>query len=179
MKYVALLRGINVGGNNIIKMMELKACFEKLGFANVASFIQSGNIIFESPVKNSIILVNKIEKALSKSFKYKSTVVLVSDKQLKQVVNGAPKGFGQNPAKYRYDVLFLRPSLSTKDALKQLSLKEGVDEAFAGKGVLYFSRLDSRATQSKLNRVASLPMYQEMTIRNWNTTTKLYALTEK
>lgn len=179
MKYVALLRGINVGGNNIIKMTALKACFEKLGFSNVSSFIQSGNIIFESPVKNSIALVDKIEKALSKTFKYKSTIVIVSDKQLQQAVENAPKGFGQSPAKYRYDVLFLRPNLLAKDTIKMLPLKDGVDQAFAGKSVIYFSRLDSKATQSKLSRLVSLPIYQDMTIRNWNTTARLYDLTRK
>jgi uncharacterized protein (DUF1697 family) len=48
-KYLALLRGINVGGNNIIKMVDLKACFEKMGFLDVSTYIQSGNVLFSSP----------------------------------------------------------------------------------------------------------------------------------
>jgi uncharacterized protein (DUF1697 family) len=55
-------------------------------------------------------------------------------------------------------------------------LKEGVDVAAAGNGVLYHRRLTSRATQSRLSRVVAMPMYQRMTIRNWNTTTKLASL---
>jgi uncharacterized protein (DUF1697 family) len=61
-------------------------------------------------------------------------------------------------------------------AIKDVSTKAGVDRIWAGTGVLYMSRLDSRATQSRLNRIASLTIYKHMTIRNWNTTTKLYEL---
>jgi len=57
-------------------------------------------------------------------------------------------------------------------------VKEGVDQAFAGNGVLYFSRLISRATQSHLTRIIGMPIYQSMTIRNWNTTTRLLKMIE-
>jgi uncharacterized protein (DUF1697 family) len=59
-----------------------------------------------------------------------------------------------------------------------VSIKEGVDQAFAGNGVLYFSRLISKATQSRLARIIGTPVYQSMTIRNWNTTTKLLNMIE-
>ena len=65
------------------------------------------------------------------------------------------------------------------EAMKSITTKEGVDQASAGKGVLYFSRLISRATQSHLSRVVSLPVYQSMTIRNWNTTTKLLKMMDE
>ena len=58
-------------------------------------------------------------------------------------------------------------------------IKEGVDEAFAGEHVLYFIRLIERASQSKLTKIVTLPFYQDITIRNWNTTTKLLELSEK
>ncbi|RPI70922.1 MAG: DUF1697 domain-containing protein, partial [Ignavibacteriales bacterium] len=67
-QWLALLRGINVGGNNIIKMADLKTCFESLKFSDVETFIQSGNIIFKSEEKDKFILTDKIEKALSKTF---------------------------------------------------------------------------------------------------------------
>jgi uncharacterized protein (DUF1697 family) len=62
--------------------------------------------------------------------------------------------------------------------MKNVRVREGVDDAYAGKAVLYFSRLISRASQSYLTKIIALPMYQNMTIRNWNTTTKLLALME-
>ena len=63
--------------------------------------------------------------------------------------------------------------------MKNVRIKEGVDTAYKGKYVLYFSRLDSKASQSYLTKIIKLPVYQNMTIRNWNTTTKLLALMEK
>jgi uncharacterized protein (DUF1697 family) len=174
--YVALLRGINVGGKNLIKMPALKACFENQGFTEVATYIQSGNVLFESTENNLESLTKDLETMLSAEFGYESRVVVVSHDQLKSAVERAPKGFGSKPAEYRYDVLFLKPPLTADEAMKSITTRDGVDEAFAGKGVIYFSRLIPRASQTYLSRVVSLPVYQNMTIRNWNTTTKLLAL---
>jgi uncharacterized protein (DUF1697 family) len=178
-QYLALLRGINVGGNNIIKMTDLKACFENIGFSDVVTYIQSGNVLFKSTEKDKIKLTNKIEKILSERFNYKPRIVVVTHKELKKVVEGAPRGFGSEVDKYRYDVIFLKEPLTSKEAMKNVSMKEGVDNAYIGKYVLYFSRLISKAAQSYLTKIIALPMYQNMTIRNWSTTTKLLALMEK
>ena len=174
-RYIALLRGINVGGKNIIKMADLKRCFEALGLSQVETYIQSGNVLFNSSAKATPKLIAKIEKALSEAFSYTSSVVLVSAQQLAKIVDEAPAGFGKQPGKYRYDVLFVKPPLKTKTALEQLSTEPGVDSAAAGSHALYFRRLTSRASQSRLNKLAQLPIYRNMTIRNWNTTTKLLA----
>lgn len=177
-QYVALLRGINVGGKNLIKMTDLKACFEALGFKDVHTYIQSGNVLFSAAVSGQARLTGRIEEALSKTFSYKSRVVVRSRKQMKDIVAQAPRGFGSDPATYRYDVIFLKNPLTAAKAMKNVTTKEGVDQAFAGKGVLYFSRLMSKASQSHLTRIITMPVYQSMTIRNWNTTTKLLNLME-
>ena len=174
----AYLRGINVGGKNLIKMTELKACFEALGFKNVSTYIQSGNVIFSAEKSARTRLTSQVEEALSKTFNYKSRIVVRSYKEMKNIVAHAPKGFGSDPATYRYDVIFLKEPLTAAKAMKSVTTKEGVDQAFAGKGVLYFSRLISKATQSHLTRIISMPVYQSMTIRNWNTTTKLLKMME-
>lgn len=174
--YVALLRGINVGGKNIIRMTDLKACFENLGFDNVRTYIQSGNVLFTAGKAASSGLTRRIETALAERFSYKASVVLRTDKEMKNIVARAPKGFGTKPAAYRYDVIFLKEPLTAAVAIKSVSTREGVDEAHAGQGVLYFSRLIARASQSQLTRLISQPIYKQMTIRNWNTTTKLLQL---
>ncbi len=177
--YLALLRGINVGGKNIIKMSELKACFDRMGFADVATYIQSGNVLFTVSGKTQTALMSEIEKALSKRFNYKSLVVVVSQSELEKVVKHAPRGFGKKPDQYRYDVMFLKKPLTAREAMKSIRTREGVDAAYAGKGVIYFSRLIKRATQSYLPKITQLLIYQQVTIRNWNTTTKLLALMQK
>lgn len=179
-QYVALLRGINVGGKNIIKMADLKLCFEQNGVENVATYIQSGNVLFETAETNQTQLLNHLENGISTSFPpYQARLVVCSQAHLRQIIQEAPAGFGSQPEAYRYDVIFLRESLAAASALAQIPLKKGVDEAFAGQQVLYFSRLIAQATKSQLNKIMSLPLYQEITIRNWNTTTKLFALMNK
>jgi uncharacterized protein (DUF1697 family) len=177
-RYVALLRGINVGGSSVIRMAALKACFEGLGFADVATYIQSGNVVFSTPGTDQALLGRTIEAALSKQFKYNSRVVLVPLDVLKRIVEEAPKEFGARPDRYRYDVIFVKEPLTPRKAMRAVEVKDGVDSASAGKHALYFSRLISRATQGRLSRIIQKPEYQFMTIRNWNTTTKLLSLTE-
>jgi uncharacterized protein (DUF1697 family) len=170
--YVALLRGINVGGKNLIKMPALKACLEAQGLRDVVTYIQSGNVVFQSGEPRQK-LTRLVEGALGAAFNYQATVVLRSRKQLQDIVEGAPRGFGANPTKHRYDVIFLKEPLSAAVAMKSVRTKEGVDEAHAGVGALYFSRLISKASQSLLSRILAQPVYKSMTIRNWNTTTAL------
>jgi len=177
-QYLVLLRGINVGGKNIIKMVDLKASFEAMGFTNVRTYIQSGNVLVESAEKDKDQLTAKIESELSRRFNFQARVVVVSQKELAAIIKSAPEGFGQDDENFRYDVIFLKEPLTPKEAMKSVSVREGVDTAHAGKQALYFSRLISRASQSHLTKIIGLPVYQNMTIRNWNTTTKLLALME-
>ena len=174
--YVALLRGINVGGSNLIRMPALKACFEGEGFRDVATYIQSGNVLFTVGRSNHGRLTDQIEKALSNAFSYESRVVLRSFDDMKAIVKKAPKGFGGRPAEYRYDVIFLKAPLTADEAMKSMRARAGVDRVVAGDGVLYCSRLISKAAQSQQNRIVGKPVYQNMTIRNWNTTGKLLEL---
>ena len=172
MKYVALLRGINVGGNHLIKMADLKACFEAQRLRDVATYIQSGQVVFTATGQPAEI-ARRLEAAVLARFDCRTSVMLRSRKEMEQIVAGAPKGFGTQPEKYRYDVVFLNPPLTAEAALEKVAPKPGVDEVRAGAGVLYFSRLISKASQSRLPRVASMPIYKSMTIRNWRTTTTL------
>ena len=175
-RYVALLRGINVGGKNLIAMTKLKVCFENEGFEDVATYIQSGNVLFTSGKSGRVKLTRRIEDELSTVFNFQASVALRTREQMRDIVERAPDGFGSEPTRYRYDVIFLKEPLTAVEALKSVRVKQGVDEAYPGKGVLYSSRLISKASQSQLSRVVSMPVYQSMTIRNWNTTTKLLQL---
>jgi uncharacterized protein (DUF1697 family) len=176
--HVALLRGINVGGKNLIKMPALKAAFVADGFRDVRTYIQSGNVIFTASQGRSEELTRRIELMLAEAFDYAPTVVVRSGKQMRQIVEHAPDGFGAEPKRYRYDVIFLKESLTARAAMAHVPTNPVVDTAHAGTGVLYFSRLEAKATQSRLNKIVSSPIYPSVTIRNWNTTTKLLSMME-
>lgn len=175
-RYIALLRGINVGGNNIIKMVDLKAIFESMGFENVITYIQSGNVIFSTPEQNTKSIISTIENQLSESFNYESKIVLISISHLQEIIKNAPKSFGEHPTEYKYNVLFLRDSLSVDKAFELIRKKEGVDQIHKGDSVLYVSQLIAEINKSYLSKITGQTIYKKITIRNWNTTTKLASL---
>ncbi len=172
-QYVALLRGINVGGKNLIRMPDLRAAFEAMGFTDVVTYIQSGNVLFRAPRQKRDELAAGIESALSRRFGIELKVVALTEAQLKGVVEGAPRGFGAESQ--RCDVIFVRKPLTVKKAFSVLEFRPGVDSAWPGPGVIYHARLASRASGSRLSRFVMLPEYQNVTIRSWSTTTKLLA----
>lgn len=175
--FVVLLRGINVGGKNKISMAELKRCLEEQGCENVMTYIQSGNVLLRSD-HDAKTLGPKIETMLSKKFKLDSSIIKVlvlSEKQLKAVIDEKPKGFGEQPEKYHSDTVFLM-GIDAAQAMSVFSPREGVDQVWAGKGVIYSQRLSELRTKSRLSKIVGTPAYQSMTIRNWNTATKLLSL---
>jgi uncharacterized protein (DUF1697 family) len=178
--YVGLIRGINVGGKNKVPMATLKKCLEELGFSNVSTYIASGNVILQSNKKPDEIK-DQIEKALPASFKLDSElirVLVLTHKQFQAVIENKPDGFGEQVDKYHSDVIFLM-DITAKDAMTVFSPKEGIDRIWAGDGAIYSQRLSTQRTKSRLNKIMGTPAYKSMTIRNWNTTTKLLELLEK
>ncbi len=174
MRYLALLRGINVGGRNIIRMPDLRRVFEAVGCGAVTTYIQSGNVLFERRIENPAKLSLAIETALAAEFACALPVVLLSRDQLGRVVTAPPPGFGAEPALYRYDVVFLKPPALALSILPTIALKDGVDEAVALNEVLYLRRLTERASQSRFAKLTQHPAYGSMTVRNWNTTKALW-----
>lgn len=175
--YVVLLRGINVGGKNKIAMSALKLLLEELGFADVATYIQSGNVLLRSRLGAKAV-AGKIEQALGKTFKLDSALIKVlalSADHLRSVVDKRPKGFGDAPKTYHSDAIFLM-GIGADEAMPAFSPREGVDTIWPGDGVIYSQRLSAMRTKSRLNRVMASPLYKSMTIRSWQTTIKLLAL---
>jgi uncharacterized protein (DUF1697 family) len=178
MIYVALLRGINVGGKRVMKMAALRECCEHAGLERVATYIQSGNLIFETNGLSASALTGRIERALSKTFGYEAAVVIRSHSQFKGVIAGAPSYWSSGDHLRRY-VAFLRAPVTAKQALKEVEVKEGVDRVSAGKGVLYMSTLLSGLTKSGFTKLVSKQVYQDMTIRNYSTCFKILELMEE
>jgi uncharacterized protein (DUF1697 family) len=174
--WVALLRGINVGGRNRILMPDLRACFEGAGCADVRSYIQSGNVIFGTDEPDRERLRRAIESMLAEAFGYDATVELRDATELGAVIEAAPGGFGSDKDTFLDDVLFLMPPLDPHEARAALALRDGVDTAWTGPGVVYSRRVKAQASRSGLSRITAHPFYQRMTIRNWNTTAKLNEL---
>jgi uncharacterized protein (DUF1697 family) len=175
-EHVALLRGINVGGRNRIPMADLRETFIEHGFDHVATYIASGNVLFQS-AKARATLERNIEAMLEDRFGTSIVVVIRTGGEMRELIESAPQGFGG--ADYHSDVAFLKDPLNAAEAMRAVELREGVDRAWPGEGVLYFTRLSARRTQSKLGKIVGKPEYQKMTIRSWSTTTKLLGLLDE
>lgn len=177
MKYVVLLRGINVGGKNIIKMADLKKAVEKCGFVNVRIYIQSGNILFESDDKNISEIVENLEASFLKDFAYNSCIIVKSYEQFQKIVSDVPSDW-EKRNDLRCYIAFIGGAIPIQDVMREIELKEGIDFIKAGEGVLYMSTLLSGLTRSRFTKLISKNVYKYITIRNYTTTRKILELVE-
>jgi uncharacterized protein (DUF1697 family) len=176
MKYVALLRGVNVGGNSMIKMAEIKLAFEKANFINVSTYINSGNILFESDEKNTEKLKEKIGAIFKEEFFSIDTVIL-SQNDLKKVVEDAPAIWRKDDV--RKYVAFLLAPTSPKNVEQSIKLNEEVDFMNLGTQVVYMTTKKSGLTKSGYTKMTGTLIYKQMTIRNFNTVEKILNLMDK
>ncbi len=159
-------------------MAELRAAFTQAGCHAVATYIQSGNVVFaaEHPAAR---LERDLEAALAQRFGFPIALLVRSARQLRTVVASKPPGFGKSPDDYHSDVIFLKAPLTPAAAMRVVRVRDGVDRVWAGAGVLYFERLSERRTDSQLSAIIGTPEYRLMTVRNWRTTTRVLDLVER
>ena len=178
MVFVALLRGINVGGNNMIRMSSLKASFEKMGFKDVTTYINSGNIIFRSKEGDARKLEGNIERMLSREYQLECKVVVRSFSEIANLVEHLPKNWGDDE-RWRYNVMYLRHSIDSADVLDLLEIKKDIEQVSYCPGTLLWSGRVSEVTRTSMNKLPGKKIFQDMTVRNLNTTKKLYELMKK
>ena len=176
--YVALLRGVNVGGNNMISMSALKESFTALGFAQVTTYINSGNIVFKSKESDPRKLEKQVEAMLGKEYDLGSKVVIRSVEEMERLVESLPASW-TGDSRWRYNVIFLRHTIDSEEILTDVPIKEGIEELFYRPGTLLWAAQVSEITRSNMVKLASRKIYQDMTIRNLNTTKKLCELMKK
>lgn len=176
MQHLALLRGINVGGNNIIKKEALKKLFEDCGFTDVRTYIQSGNILF-STSKSKTAATKAIADALEQKMEKAIPVLVFTQKEYEACMASAPKHWGKDPEQ-KTNALFILDASAIED-LKELSPKmnTNIESATLGDGAIFWSA--SREEHSKTQYGKDLvkhPLYKKVTIRNANTSFKLLEL---
>lgn len=170
--YVALLRGINVGGNKKVEMAKLKQVFEKLGFERVSTYINSGNVIFSS---KSAPIATDLEKVLKKTFGFAIAVVVRDAASIAKVAKAIPKGWDNNP-EVRTDVLFLWDEYNKKSSLGLISAHPEADKLKYVDGVIIWQVDRKFYTKSGMRKFIGTPLYKNMTARNVNTVRKLAEL---
>lgn len=175
---VALLRGINVGGRNAVRMPDLVACFEDAGYGGVRTHIQSGNVLFSASRTKSTALEPKVEAMVEERFGFPILAVVRSRDELAATIAAAPADHGS--PELRSDVFFLRHPLTAEEALAEMpELREGVDSVAPGPGAVYFSRVAARATKTRIQKFMALPVFQRVTVRTWKTSVRLLELLDE
>lgn len=175
MKYIALLRGINVGGNNKVAMSELKSCFEKAGFKNVITYINSGNVIFESTKKDTAKLINICERSIERQFGFRVVCCVITADELHKALKHAPKWW--NTGESRHNALFVIPPRKTEDILAEIGeIKPEYENIAAYHPIIFWSAPIETYGRTRYSKLAGTKTYQSVTIRNANTTMKLAEL---
>ena len=176
--YVALLRGINVGGNSLVSMAELRDCFAKMGFENVRTYINSGNVVFKAAKTDSQKLEVLIGKQLNQTFSLPIVVVVQSLPEMHKLVASIPASW-QKPEGQKLNVIFLHRSIDNPNILDGLDTKQGIEELHYSPSVLFWSAQTSNLGKSNMVKLSSKPVYKQMTIRIYNTVRKIYQIMQE
>ncbi len=173
--YVALLRGINVGGNSLVSMKELKSCFEELGFQDVKTYINSGNIIFKDSRKSLPGLVKLIESGIKAHRKMDIRVIVKSKDDIAAICKKIPAEWVTDTL-MRTDVMFLWEDVDSPEVISGIAINPKVDNLLHVKGALIWNVTRDNYGKSKLPKILGTRFYKNMTARNANTTRKLLEL---
>jgi uncharacterized protein (DUF1697 family) len=174
-KYLALMRGINVGGKNKVEMKKLKAVFEGLGFANVSTYINSGNVIFESEKNDTDQIIATIKSALKKNFTFDIQVIIRDQRNIKKLAESIPQSW-TNDGVQKTDIIFLWADYDNKNSLKLIKQTKDIDNVIYFNGAIIWNIIVANYGRSGMNKFVGTELYKNMTARNVNTVRKLAEL---
>lgn len=174
--YIALLRGINVSGKKPIKMEHLKGLFESLKFGNIRTYIQSGNVVFESAEDDPELLAKKIEQAIENAYSFQVTVILRTLKELEEVIARSPYKVDKLRETDSLYISFLAERPSEEAAAKCLTFKNEVDEFTIEDSEVYILIHKSYGETKFSNAFMEKKLKVAATTRNWATVNKLISM---
>jgi uncharacterized protein (DUF1697 family) len=172
---VALLRGINVGGRTMIAMAKLKEVFESLGFEDVVTYIQTGNVVFTTPETDADKLARQIERKLKSAAGYGGTVFVFSRNELKKAAANNPFNPKRRAKEQQCHLVFLdaTPAAARKKALMEMA---GDEYRFAVRGkVLYYAYAKADAFKRRTINFEKV-LGVTGTARTWKVVDKLIEL---
>lgn len=175
MVYVALLRGINVGGKNKIDMKLLKETFVRTGMQSVTTYINSGNVIFTDMKHTKTEITDLLEAAIFRDFQLNIKVLIRSLNDFEHIMKVLPEAW-KNDKDMRSDVLFLWEKFDRETVINELNIKPEVDTVMYVPGAILWTLDKVNITKSGLNKFIGTDVYKKMTARNVNTTRKIYEI---
>lgn len=176
MTYVAFLRAVNVGGKGIVAMSAIKEALVELGFGDVRTYINSGNVLFSTRPSNVERLTTRIENALEHRSGMAIKVLLMDHRALKKLVDAIPRGWVDDKTMRTY-VLLLWKELDEPAIIQRLPVNQEVDELKYTPGAVIWRVDRKNVGKSRMNRLVGTPLYKKMTVRSANTMRKLDQMT--
>ena len=172
-QYVAFLRGINVGGR-IIRMKDLKTCFESLGFQDVVTYLQSGNVRFNTTKSDLDSLKQRIEERLTTSFHYPAKAQVYLRDSLPGIVNAYP--FDITETDFQHYIVFVENNLAKSLSSEAIGLNPQTEVIALAGTVLYWKVKKGMSVKSEFSKYLIKPAYRPyVTTRNINTLQKIVA----
>jgi len=175
---ISMLRGVNVGGHNKIKMDALRDLYESLGLRDAKTYVQSGNVVFRTEAKDLAVLAKRIEDAIESKFGFRPGVILRTTSDLRDAIGRNPfaKRRGIDASKLLATFLAAALGLEARDEI--LKIKSGQEEVRIDGRELYVYFPDGMG-RSKVWPAIEKVLKKSGTGRNWNTVTKLLEIAEK
>lgn len=175
--YVALFRGLNVGGNNILPMKELVARLESIGLRNVRTYIQSGNAVFQSEEENASLLSNEIRAVIKKTHGFEPQILLLEPEEIEKAVESNPFPEAESePKTLHIHFLASMPKNPDLDALGNIRSER---ERFVLKDGIFYLHAPEGVGRSKLAANVEKLLGVPMTGRNWRTVSKVLAMAKR
>jgi uncharacterized protein (DUF1697 family) len=178
-RYVAFLRGINVGGHKQIKMAELSRIFESLGLRKVKTYILSGNVLFETTETNPEVLIRKIETGLQKVLGYEVSIILRTISELEALMKQNPFKLVKGDAEVKKYVTFLSEKHQSKLKIPVLSPKKDWEIIHLNPREVFVVAFPVKGRYGESMALLEKEFGKSVTTRNWNTVVKVLALANK
>ena len=175
MRYLALLRGINVGGKNKVSMARLKEAFEDAGHGEVRTYINSGNVIFTAPRTPAAVLGEDLERQITKTFDLDVRVLVLPGSKVSKIASDLPQRWIDGPEMRCY-VMFLWPEHASATIVDRFEVDPAHEEIRYSHGALLWRVDRSHLTRSAMAKMVGTDLYKNMTIRNSNTLRKLQGM---
>ena len=175
MKYIALLRGINISGKNKISMSELKLELEKNKYQNVSTYLNSGNVIFECDMSNEKIIMQDIHEIIKTKFNLEIPIYIINELKLENILNNAPKWWGTDDKEIYDNLIFIIPPAKYEEVYNAIGEpKENIEKIKEYNNSIFWSYdLKNYRKSNWWVKTASTYIKDKITIRTANTMRKI------
>ena len=177
-RYIALLRGVNISGKNKVPMAELKKCFETLGFTEVKTWLNSGNVVFSCDEADTAALTDRIERMIQREFSLSIPVLIIPQEELVDILSHAPDWWGTENKEIYDNLIFIMPPATFTDVYREIGApKEGLEQIQEYRSAVFWSF--SLKDYQKTNwwpKTARADIGSKLTIRTANTVRKIVSM---